>query len=140
MSEELVDRVDGIVHEDTQVREGALDLTAAEVYSVATPGRVDFGGGELADAALTPVDTELRTPGDDYGWWHLAGGQYLLEHNETLAGGEPVRVQTRRALRERGAFHPTLVTDALGRLPLSVAGGGVRIKENARVSTITRPD
>jgi hypothetical protein len=137
MSAELVERVDGIVHEETQVREGALDLTAAAVYEVATPGRVDFGGGELRDAALSPLDTELRNPDDEYEWWHLDGGQYLLEHNETLTEGRPVRVQTRRALRERGAFHPTLHTDSLARLPLAVADGDVRIKENARVSTLT---
>jgi hypothetical protein len=140
MPEELTGRVEGIVHEETQVHEGALDLTAGEMYSVSTPGRVDFGGGELAAAALTPVDTERRAPGDEYGWWHLDGGTYLLEYNETLTGGEPVRVQTRRALRERGAFHPTLITDELGRLPLSAPRGGVRIKANARVSTVMRPD
>jgi deoxycytidine triphosphate deaminase len=130
--------VDGIVHEPTQTDGVGLDLTVSAVYEVEAPGRVDFGGGELTEVELSAHATEKRNPDDDYEWWHLDGGQYLLEHNETLAvpEGTVVTVQTRRELRERGAFHPTVHTDDLGRLPLSVADGGIRIKENARVSTV----
>ncbi|MFB6071942.1 MAG: dCTP deaminase [Halobacterium sp.] len=133
---DLVDRVDGIVHEETQVHEYGVDLTVAEIHEVAEPGRVDFGGGELADAELRPLASSLRNPGDDYEWWHLTAGTYLLEYNESLTPGAPLRVQTRRELRERGAFHPSVVTNELGPTPLTVGEGGVRVKENARVSTL----
>ncbi|WP_123537768.1 dCTP deaminase/dUTPase family protein [Halosimplex salinum] len=131
--------VDGIVHEPTQTEGRGLDLTVTEVYEVAEPGRVDFGGGELEAADLEPHDRQYRNEGDDYQWWHLDAGQYLLEYNESLAAPEDVvaTVQTRDAVRARGAFHPTLELSELDRVPLSVGGAGIRLKENARVSTVT---
>lgn len=133
---DILDRLDGIVHEDTQVHDFGVDLTASTIYEVDGPGRVDFGGGELQAARIDPVETSLRDPDDDYGWWTLDGGTYLLEHNERLAPGKPLHLQTRRELRGRGAYHPTVVTTQLEQIPLTVADGGIRIKENARVSTL----
>jgi deoxycytidine triphosphate deaminase len=130
--------VDGVVHEPTQTEGRGLDLTVAEVYEVTQPGRVDFGGGELEAAALDSHDRQYRDEDDDYQWWHLDEGQYLLEYNETLGLPEDLLavVQTRDAVRERGAFHPTLRTRSLDRVPLSVGGAGLGLKENARVSTV----
>lgn len=136
MSDTLVARLDGIVHEETQVHDDGVDLTVASIHRIDEPGRVDFGGGELTAAESSPVETERRNPDDDYGWWNLDEGQYLLAYNETLGGDGTVVLQPRTELRERGAFHPTLFTDSLGRVPLSVPSGGIRLKENARVSTL----
>lgn len=97
-------------------------------------------GGELEDATLDPVDTELRDPEDDYGWWTLAGGTYLLEYNETLEADAPLRLQPRRELRGRGASHPSVTAPSLDPVPLTVADGGVQIEENARVSTLLDTD
>lgn len=128
--------VDGLLHTDTQVHDDGVDLTARQVYVVDDPGRVDFGGSELAPATTTPHGTRRRNPGDDHGWWHLDAGQYLIEYNESLSGDEEVLLQARRAVLERGASHPTRVVASLPRMPLSVGGDGVRLKENARVSTL----
>jgi len=130
--------VEGIVHEPTQTEGRGLDLTVAEVYRVAEPGRVDFGGGELEPADVEAVGTERRASDDDYGWWHLDAGDYLLEFNESLSAPDDVALllQTRAELRARGAFHPTLRVDSLAPVPLSVGGAGLRLKENARVSTL----
>ncbi|MFB6270103.1 MAG: dCTP deaminase [Halobacterium sp.] len=133
---DLLDRVDGIVHEDTQVHEYGLDLTVAAVYEVESRGHVDFGGDELEAADLRELASSLRDPGDDYEWWTLKGGTYLVEYNETLTEGAPLRVQTRRELRERGAYHPSVATTELGPMPLTVSEGGVKLKENARISTL----
>jgi hypothetical protein len=133
---DLFDRVDGIVHEDTQVHDYGLDLTVSEVYEIEDPGRVDFGGGELEDADLRPLASAKRNPDDEYEWWTLTAGTYLVEYNESLTEGAPLRVQTRRELRQRGAYHPTTVTAALDPMPLTVAEGGVKLKENARISTL----
>lgn len=133
---DLLDRLDGIVHENTQVHDFGVDLTVDEIYRVAEPGRVDFGGGELEDAELEPVETSLRDSQDDYEWWNLDAGTYLLEHNESLEPGAPLHLQTRRELRGRGAYHPSVTTTSLDLVPLTVADGGIRIKENARVSTL----
>ena len=129
--------LDGIVHEPTQSEGRGFDLTLAEVYEVAEPGRVDFGGGELEDATVHPHDSETRHPDDDYEWWHLDAGQYLIEYNESLTSDDMAfTLQTRDDLLTRGAFHPTLRVADLSRVPLSVGGAGVRLKENARVSTL----
>jgi hypothetical protein len=132
---DLVDAVEGIVHEPTQVRDdGRVDLTVAEVYEVVSPGRVDFGGGELAPADLAPHDRVRRDEADDYAWWHLGAGTYLVEYNESLSG-EAV-LQPRVEVVERGGTHPTLRVDELPRVPLTVAGAGLRLKQNARASTL----
>jgi deoxycytidine triphosphate deaminase len=138
----LTDCVDGIVHEPTQTEGQGLDLTVAAIHEIAEPGRVDFGGGELGAAETEPYPSARRNPDDDYEWWVLDAGQYLIEYNETLSPPEGVAlvVQTRDELLARGAFHPTLHTRTLDRVPLSVGGAGLKCKENARVSTITRAE
>ncbi|WP_246986172.1 dCTP deaminase [Halorientalis marina] len=130
--------VDGIVHEPTQTEGRGLDLTAAAVHEVTEPGRVDFGGGELEPAETEPHPSAKRNEDDDYEWWTLDAGQYLLEYNETVAAPDDValRVQTRDELLARGAFHPTLTVRNLDGVPLSVGGAGLKLKENARVSTV----
>jgi len=138
--DELATRVEGIVHEETQRTDAGLDLTVAEIYEIAAPGRVDFGGGELEAADLDPHERAWRDESDDYQWWHLDAGQYLLEYNESLSGEGRIPLQIRDAVRERGAGHPTLHVAELPRVPLSVGGAGLKIKENARVSTLLAED
>ncbi|MFA1612282.1 dCTP deaminase [Halobellus rubicundus] len=136
----LADAVDGIVHEPTQVSDSAVDLTVAEVYEVHGPGRVDFGGGELTEADVVPHSRTWRDEGDEYQWWHLEAGTYLLEYNESLAGeslSDEALLQPRTEILERGASHPSLRVDTLSRIPLTVGGAGIRLKENARVSTLS---
>lgn len=134
---DLADAVDGLVHEPTQVHDGVVDLTVAAVLEVTEPGRVDFGGGELQAAETEPLDTQRRNPDDDYGWWHLHHGTYLLSYNESLSPGDGERlvVQTRDEVLAMGAYHPTLRLRALDDVPITV-GDGLRLKENARVSTV----
>jgi len=129
------------VHEPTQREGEGFDLTVAEVYEVTGPGQVDFGGGELAPATTEPHPSELRDPEDDYEWWELDAGQYLVEYNESLTGRDMrFTVQTRRELLARGTFHPTLQVTELPRVPLSVGGSGIALKANARVSTIVEAE
>lgn len=133
--------LDGIVHEPTQSAGRGFDLTVANVFEVTGAGQVDFGGGELVPAETTPHESEKRDPDDDYEWWHLDAGQYLLAYNESVTEtGLTFTLQTRRELLERGAFHPTLSVSDLPRVPLSVGGDGLDLKENARVSTLVATD
>ncbi|WP_324665548.1 dCTP deaminase/dUTPase family protein [Haloarcula sediminis] len=137
---ELSDYVTDVVHEPTQTEGDGFDLTVAEVFEVVGPGRIDFGGGELEPATTVAHDAEKRDPDDDYEWWELGAGQYLLAFNESLTGEATVTVQPRTELLERGATHPTLCVAELPRVPLSVGGAGLKLKENARVSTIVAAD
>lgn len=133
--------IDGLVHEPTQTEGDGVDLTVAAVHELTGPGSVDFGGGELEAAATEPREPERRDPDDEYGWWSLDPGTYLVAYNESIRGTDlRFTVQTRDALAERGAFHPTLRVTSLPRVPLSVGGAGIRIKENARISTVVDAD
>ncbi len=137
MPADPADFVDGLVHEPTQTEGPGLDLTLSGVSVVHEPGAVDFGGGELADAGTTAVEPERRDPDDDYGWWELDAGTYLLEYNETLdAAAVEFTLQPRLAVVERGASHPTLRVSSLPPVALTVGGAGISLKENARVSTL----
>jgi len=129
-----------IVHEPSQQTDAGFDLTVAAVYEVVEPGRVDFGGGELAPAETVPHSSAKRNPDDDYEWWTLGAGQYLVEYNESLTGEATVTLQPRSELLERGVSHPTLYVSSLPRVPLSVGGAGIKLKENARVSTVVDVD
>jgi len=133
--------VDDLVYEPTQTEGRGLDLTVDSISRITEPGRVDFGGGELDPAETEPVATEKRDSEDDYGWWELSEGVYQIEYNETLSIPADVSLvfQIRDAVRARGAFHPTLhlgASEKLGSVPLSVGEGGIKIKENARLSTL----
>jgi hypothetical protein len=134
------DYVTDMVHEPTQTEGAGVDLTVADVREIVAPGRIDFGGGELEPAATVPHRREKRDPEDDYEWWSLGAGQYLLEFNESLTDAATVTVQPRTELLERGATHPTLHVEELPRVPLSVGGAGLKLKENARVSTVVAAD
>jgi hypothetical protein len=138
MTDDVLRCVDGLLHEETQVHDAGVDLTVATVERITAPGRVDFGGGELEPAEHEPVEQYWRHPDDDYQWWDLSSGQYLLTFNESLTDG-PVRIQPRTALLERGVTHPTLWLSSLPALPLTVGDGGIHLKENARVSTVSSP-
>ena len=136
---DLVAAVDGLLHEATQVHADGIDLTVSGVSIVDGAGRVDFGGGELEPARTRAHETQRRRPDDDYEWWHLDGGTYLIEYNESLSTDRPLLLQTREAVLERGVSHPTRVVTSLPAMPLSVSDGGLYLKENARVSTL-RPE
>ncbi|WP_181685489.1 dCTP deaminase [Halorhabdus salina] len=137
MSSNLTDVVDGIVYEPTQTEGPGLDLTLADVSEVTAPGRVDFGGGELEAPDLRAVQTTRRHSDDDYEWYHLDSGQYLLAFNESLTTtDQSYWLQTRDAVRTAGAFHPSLRVTDLDPVPFSVGGEGIRLKENARISTL----
>lgn len=133
---EITEHVEGLLHEETQVHDQGVDLTVNEIYEIEEPGRVDFGGDELTEAETTTHERTQRDPEDEYQWWYLDAGSYLIAYNETLSGERPFSLQPRDALLARGAFHPSVTVEELGRTPLSVGGAGVRLKENARVSTL----
>jgi hypothetical protein len=135
---DLLDAVSGLVHEPTQIEGTGLNLTVAAVHEPTGPGQVDFGGGELEPAETVDVGPEKRDPADDYGWWDLDAGVYLIEYNERLDAETPAVLEPRVELVERGAFHPTLRVTELPRVPLVVPDSGLGIKENARVSTLHR--
>lgn len=133
------DRLDGIVHEDTQVGTIGVDLTVGEVHALTGPGSLDFGGSEEEPARREELFPEKSSPDDDYSWWHLAAGFYLVIYNETprLEDGEVGRIESLPRLLAAGAGHAAWTTDGTERRLaslLTVGPAGCRLKENCRIS------
>lgn len=149
--DETRSHVEGLLHLDTQGAAVGIDLTVDEVHRVAGPGSLDFGGSEEEPADLEEMEPELRDPDDDYGWWELEPGSYVVRYNETLELEEGRLAQLfplERVLRA-GASHPAFVVDG-SRDPLEtllrVGSAGCSLKENCRISRVlildrqARPD
>lgn len=140
-AEEARDCVDGLVHFDTQRAPGGLDLTVGDVFEVTGPGKLDFGGSEFDPAPREKLEPELASPGDDYGWWELDPGSYVIHYNEgvDLEADQTGTLHSLPRLQQAGASHGTVVLhgtrDTLASL-LSVGEGGCHLKENCRVSRL----
>jgi hypothetical protein len=137
-----LDQVKGIVHADTQEAACGLDLTVAAVYELTDSGAIDFGGSEAEAAARREVEPHLAHPDDDYAWWTLSAGTYVVRFNETLAlghDGAVARLYPLPRLMQAGAHHPCCLVDA-DQDPLEVlmevSDAGCRIKENSRLSRL----
>lgn len=137
---EILERVNDILHKDTQVQSRRVDLTVNAVYELTGAGALDFGGSEFEPAPVDLVDTEKKHPDDDYGWWNLGQGTYLIEYNETLSPGDMALLLTPlQRLNQAGATHASqVITDDSEpvQILLEVGDGGCRLKENCRVTGV----
>lgn len=134
--EETAEFLEDIVYLDTQIANNGIDLTATKVYDSKESGEIDFGGSERKDGKLSEIEPELRDSEDDYGWWELEPGMYLLEYNESLKEGKMSFLQPLPRLTRNSATHPAKFVNKLELVPLAVSGNGIKIKENSRVSRI----
>lgn len=135
------------LHGDTQIESSAVSLTAGAIYNPTEPGDLDFGGSEFQLADRDPVPAKKRNEDDDYGWWELPGGNWILELNENITYSGPFSavLHPHDHLTWNGASHPTLwlsddEADMRLLVPLTVPDSGINIKENARVSTLRVAD
>ena len=140
----LAQQLDGLVHLDTQRASNGLDLTVNTVFRTTGHGQLDFGGGEFQPAPrerLDPVRDDPDSSRDDYGWWTLEKGAYVLQYNEslTLAQEQQAIVTPLERTLHAGAHHGTVVLDEDHdsiELLLVVSRMGCRLKENCRVSRL----
>jgi len=131
----------GIVYAEKQRHEFSFDLTVQAVHRFTGPGSLDFGGSEFTAASHVPIPPEKKVSDDKYGWWDLAAGIYLVRFNEipVLSTETQALVVPHQRLLSAGATHPVVHrTGEQGsvEVPLNVGSMGLRIKENARVSTL----
>lgn len=137
--EKVVGCVDGIIHEETQLAEDGVDLTVNEIKEVTSPTELDFGGGEEERGDLQVVEPEKRSREDDYGWWNLQGGIYIIDFNEDVKVAEGLGVVTPlERLTSGGSFHsPLLFQGDMDKNPVLYANSaGLKLKENARISRL----
>lgn len=142
LAEETQTQLSDVVHADTQqtARYG-FDLTVDEIYRITGSGALDFGGSEFEEPTREALEPEFARPEDDYGWWELRAGTYLLRFNEGVELEEEsvALVLPHERLLSTGGRHAAFqVQGAHSPLEttLVVPERGLRIKENARVSKV----
>lgn len=131
---ETAEFLEDVIHLETQSADKGVDLTVAKIYELQCCGEIDFGGSEREDADISEIEPTLRSSEDDYGWWELKPGTYLLEYNESFKTEKESLLQPLPRLTRNSATHPTELTTKLEPVPLYVGGEGIAIKENSRVS------
>jgi deoxycytidine triphosphate deaminase len=138
---EVAQHLAGILHPDTQQHDYEVDLTAGAIFAITGPGAIDFGGSELLPAPREAIQPETTIPEDKYGWWMLDPGSYIVRFNETIQQqpDQIAFIQPHERLLQAGGFHATChFRDTREHLEtlLIVGAGGLRIKENARLSKL----
>lgn len=137
--QQVGERLENVIHFDTQAHDFEVDLTAGQVYRVTGAGSLDFGGSEFEEAPRQRLEPELADPDDKYGWWELPAGTYIVCYNETVDPGERgiAFVQPHERTLMAGAYHPAFHfrgrRETLETL-FMVGAGGCRLKENGRIS------
>jgi deoxycytidine triphosphate deaminase len=137
----LSEQLDGLVHLETQRASNGIDLTVDAVFRPTGPGQLDFGGGECEAVPREPLTPVLDDPVDDYAWWTLEEGTYIVQYNEslTLAEGQQAGLYPLERTLRAGAHHGTYFLDE-GRDPIEallvVGRMGCRLKENCRLSRL----
>ena len=138
--DELLKRVDGLVHEKTQRGPAGLELTLKAVLRLQGGGALDFGGSEYQEAETAEI-APTKGADDKYGWWSLEAGVYRLRFNESLRleGGERALLSPHPRLLAAGGNHPSAMFGAGEELfvMLQVFAGGLRLKENCRISRLS---
>ncbi len=129
----------GLIYAPKQLQGKSLDLTAKQIYSFVDRGALDFGGSEYTESKVTLLKPQIDE-GEEWGWWTLDAGIYLLEYNENNEN-TPINTLTILMPHPRlllaGCYQPTRIipasTTVIQNL-LVVGTQGTRIKQNARVS------
>ncbi len=140
--EEVIEYLKNLTYKDTQLGPDGVDLTVDKINKITSLGDIDFGGGEYEESDVEKVESAKRSPDDQYGWWELPAGEYLIKYNEEmdLPESEVGILQPKSWLIRNGCHHPTITftgkTQAEITNVLFVGSAGVNIKENARLSKL----
>ncbi|MFX0050169.1 MAG: hypothetical protein ACFFAJ_06300 [Candidatus Hodarchaeota archaeon] len=139
-SDELEESWNNLIYSPKQLGFASLDLTVKKIFKINSLGSLDFGGTEYQRSEVQLVNPELK---DDpkFGWWTLAKGHYLIEYNEQLHPENCLAIVfPHQRLLMSGCFHspfivqPPVDSNSIQGL-LIVGSDGIRIKENARISS-----
>ncbi len=139
-NEEIEQVWQNLVYPSKQVKNNNLELTLKSIHTFEGRGRIDFGGGEYQESIQQEIVPKLE---DDpkYGWWNLKKGNYLITYNEIIEKPKIMALISPHArILRTGAFHPTFIWLSEEKRQsivtiLQVGKNGLRVKENARIST-----
>lgn len=128
-----------LVYAKKQVHKNSIDLTAKKIYKLAGGGKLDFGGSEYEKAPANILKPEFKDKDDNYGWWNLEKGFYIVKYNESLAISPTQKaiILPHERLVEAAASHPVSIYDKSGEIKSSlIVHEKLSIKENARISSL----
>ena len=133
--------VEDMVYREKQVMEKSFILTIDRIERIDGRAELDFGGGEYIGSDSKNLEPVKRSEDDDYGWFELEKGFYVIHFNERLELEEGVMgiLQPWERLEMSQASHGSrAVTGILDELKvvLKVGEEGIAFKENARVSEL----
>ena len=141
--ETLQQIVTGIIHEGKQIPDSGdvVIVTAKRIGTISHNGTLDFGGSEYTEGPVEWIEPKKKDEGDDYGWWMLDEGDYVVEYNESVQPTSDTRcyLQVWDAAARNGLSQPfQVITDRRAPLHATVRVGkaGIGIKENARISVV----
>jgi hypothetical protein len=134
-------RIQGILSAKYQVHGYWVDLTIRGVSGVDPVGRLDFGGGEYMPAGQLTIAPKRLRPEDNYQWWELERGCYIIEFNETLelADNEIALLEPDPRTLRTGATHvPVFLRGRVAPMDtlFDVQAQHLTMKQNARVSRL----
>lgn len=141
-SNDFLNYIESIVHQDTQEHKTHFDFTVSEIHKIAEAGSLDFGGSEFKEAETEIIEPQ-KNEDDDYGWWHLPKGTYQATMNERIREGQNLvaMLSPHPHTQQAGILANTtlLTTDGAGNpltINFQVPEAGCNIKENARFAVI----
>jgi hypothetical protein len=129
----------GMISEKKQLGSHSIDLTVQSISRVEAGGSLDFGGSEFSGAITVELQPVKKQDDEEYGWWQLPVGVYLIKFNETIAthGGGLVFVLPHERLVAAGSTHAAIAVEMLDgdvSVLMEIGMGGLSVKENARIS------
>lgn len=127
------------IDKEKQMGKFSFDLTVKSITQLEGVGRVDFGGSEFEWGQRSILSPKRIGPGDDFGWWKLSKGEYIVRLNEAvnLPENTVVTILPHDRIAQNGAQHaPALLQSSQEHIEILLQVGclGIEIKENARVS------
>ena len=141
-NEEIEQVWQNLVYSPKQVKNNNLELTLKSIHTFEGRGQIDFGGGEYQEAKRQEIVPKLEND-PKYGWWILKKGNYLVIYNEVIDKPNFITfISPHARILSAGAFHPTFIWLSEEKRQeivtiLQVGKNGLRVKENARISTAT---
>jgi hypothetical protein len=134
-------RIQGMLSAKYQVHGYWVDLTIRGISGVDPVGRLDFGGGEYTPAGQVTIAPKRLRPEDNYQWWELDRGCYIIEFNETLelADNEIALLEPDPRTLRTGATHvPVFLRGRVSPMDtlFDVQAQHLTVKQNARVSRL----
>lgn len=142
-SDDFLDLISNLIHEDTQCNDKRIDLTVSEIFRLTESASLDFGGSEFTPVATEVIEPEKQDPADEYGWWNLKIDTYKATFNESveIPKGHIAVVQPHIHAERAGLgcnsqiLLPGDLSESL-EMHFHVPVAGCKIKQNARIASL----